>query len=142
MKKKTLLDFIISLILQYNKVKYKCLIMFVYFEVIRMDTDINISEELCLSKVTVSNVQLKIILSPEYTTIRIFPRAQTTLPILRVKWAALVRPLLAEMSHYIVITTRLLSAVLGTLSTPQTCIVIARDSSSASGLGLIPQLST
>lgn len=53
-----------------------------------MNTDINISKELCLSKVTVSNAQLKIILLPVYTTIGIFPRAQTMLPVLRVKWAA------------------------------------------------------
>lgn len=33
--------------------------MFVFFEVIKRDTDINISDELCLYKVTVSNVWVK-----------------------------------------------------------------------------------
>lgn len=61
LKKKELLDFIVSLISNswYNKVKYKYLIMFVYFEVIRMDPDINISDELCLYKVTVANAQVE-----------------------------------------------------------------------------------
>lgn len=91
--------------------------MFVYFEVIRMDTDINISEALCLSKVTISNVQLKIMLLPIFTTIKMFPRARTTPPVLWVKWAVQWVSRHAEMSPYILITTSLLSADLGTLST-------------------------
>lgn len=41
-----------------------------------MDTDINISEDLCLSKVTVSNMWVKNNSITIYTTIKIFPRAE------------------------------------------------------------------